>query len=50
MQRIETLRKTNDGFLIAEQDLLLRGSGEILGTRQSGLYFKIANFNEDNGT
>ena len=28
-KRIETLRKTNDGFIIAEQDLLLRGSGEI---------------------
>ena len=48
-KRIETLRKTNDGFIIAEQDLLLRGSGEILGTRQSGFHiFKIANFNEDN--
>jgi ATP-dependent DNA helicase RecG len=29
--------KTEDGFLIAEKDLTLRGSGEILGTRQSGL-------------
>ena len=48
-KRIETLRKTNDGFIIAERDLLLRGSGEILGTRQSGFHiFKIANFNEDN--
>ena len=47
-KRIETLRKTNDGFIIAEQDLLLRGSGEILGTRQSGFHiFKMANLNED---
>ena len=46
-KRIEVLRKTNDGFIIAEQDLKLRGSGEILGTRQSGFQiFKIANLNE----
>ena len=44
-----SLRKTNDGFIIAEEDLLLRGSGEILGTRQSGFHiFKIANLNENN--
>jgi ATP-dependent DNA helicase RecG len=30
------LRDTNDGFRIAEEDLRLRGAGEILGTRQSG--------------
>jgi len=30
------MRETNDGFLIAEEDLRLRGGGEILGTRQSG--------------
>ncbi len=36
-------------FYRCRQDLLLRGSGEILGTRQSGFHiFKIANFNEDN--
>ena len=31
------MRETEDGFLIAEEDLRLRGAGEILGTRQSGL-------------
>jgi ATP-dependent DNA helicase RecG len=30
------MRETNDGFLIAEEDLRLRGGGELLGTRQSG--------------
>ena len=35
--RLETLRATDDGFEIAEQDLKLRGAGEVLGTRQSGL-------------
>ena len=37
------MKDTEDGFLIAEEDLKLRGSGEILGTRQSGFSnFKIA--------
>ena len=37
------MRKTEDGFLIAEEDLNLRGGGEILGTRQSGFnQFRIA--------
>ncbi|WP_108660414.1 ATP-dependent DNA helicase RecG [Acuticoccus kandeliae] len=35
-QRLDTMRATNDGFRIAEDDLKLRGEGEILGTRQSG--------------
>jgi len=35
--RIKILRETNDGFRIAEEDLRLRGAGELLGTRQSGL-------------
>ncbi|MTH96821.1 ATP-dependent DNA helicase RecG [Roseibium sp. RKSG952] len=34
--RLNIMRETNDGFLIAEEDLRLRGGGEILGTRQSG--------------
>ena len=36
-QRLATLRETDDGFRIAEEDLKLRGAGEVLGTRQSGL-------------
>ncbi len=36
-QRLAILRDTEDGFRIAEEDLRLRGAGEVLGTRQSGL-------------
>jgi len=36
-ERLKTLRETDDGFVIAERDLELRGAGELLGTRQSGL-------------
>lgn len=36
-KRLKIMAQTNDGFVIAEQDLALRGAGEILGTRQSGL-------------
>jgi ATP-dependent DNA helicase RecG len=35
-QRLKIMRESNDGFYIAEQDLILRGGGEILGTKQSG--------------
>jgi ATP-dependent DNA helicase RecG len=35
--RLKIIRETDDGFLIAEEDLRLRGAGEVLGTRQSGL-------------
>ena len=36
-QRLGIMRETEDGFRIAEEDLRLRGAGEVLGTRQSGL-------------
>ncbi|UFP93879.1 ATP-dependent DNA helicase RecG [Gloeobacter morelensis] len=37
LQRLRVLEQSNDGFLIAEMDLRLRGPGEVMGTRQSGL-------------
>jgi len=41
------MRRTEDGFVIAEEDLRLRGGGEVLGTRQSGLpAFRIARLPE----
>lgn len=46
--RLRVMRETNDGFVIAEQDLLLRGAGEVLGTRQTGdMQFKIADLQRD---
>ncbi len=48
--RIDILRKTEDGFAIAEEDLRLRGEGEVLGTRQSGAPgFKIAKLDVHGG-
>lgn len=47
-QRADIMEKTNDGFKIAEADLEMRGPGEFLGTRQSGLPgFKMANLVRD---
>lgn len=41
--RLAVIRKTNDGFTIAEEDLRLRGEGDVLGVRQSGMPgFRIA--------
>jgi ATP-dependent DNA helicase RecG len=46
--RIETMISTNDGFIIAEKDLLLRGPGDLQGTQQSGiLNLKIADIVKD---
>lgn len=47
-ERLQTMCATNDGFVIAEKDLELRGPGDIEGTRQSGsITFKMANIVED---
>jgi ATP-dependent DNA helicase RecG len=47
-QRLEVMRNTNDGFVIAEEDLKLRGPGEVLGTRQTGaIGFKVADMERD---
>ncbi|MBI2993445.1 MAG: ATP-dependent DNA helicase RecG [Gammaproteobacteria bacterium] len=46
--RMETMRRTTDGFAIAEKDLQLRGAGELLGARQTGLQgMRIASFERD---
>ena len=50
-QRMKVMCDTNDGFVISEKDLELRGSGDFFGTEQHGLpEFKIANLFEDIGT
>ncbi len=48
MKRLSILVQTQDGFKIAEEDLLLRGPGEFFGTRQSGLpELRVANILRD---
>jgi ATP-dependent DNA helicase RecG len=47
-QRMQIMRQTNDGFQIAEKDLELRGPGDVLGTRQTGmLLFRVADLARD---
>jgi ATP-dependent DNA helicase RecG len=47
-QRLQTMRANSDGFVIAEKDLQLRGPGELLGTRQTGLLqLRIAKLERD---
>ncbi len=50
LERLKTMRETQDGFVIAEKDLQLRGAGEWLGTRQTGsILYKIADLARDIG-
>jgi ATP-dependent DNA helicase RecG len=47
-RRLEVMEKTSDGFLIAEEDLAIRGPGDFLGTRQSGVpLLSVANVARD---
>jgi ATP-dependent DNA helicase RecG len=47
-RRLAVMRETNDGFEVARQDLELRGPGELLGTRQTGLaQMRVANLMRD---
>ncbi|NBB92172.1 MAG: ATP-dependent DNA helicase RecG [Gammaproteobacteria bacterium] len=47
-KRLEVMRETTDGFIIAEKDLELRGPGEVLGTRQTGMMrFRVADLARD---
>jgi len=47
-QRLEAIARTNDGFVLAEEDLRIRGEGTIFGTRQAGLTdLKVARLVED---
>lgn len=47
-ERLRIMRETNDGFMIAEKDLELRGPGELLGTKQTGdMNFRVAKLERD---
>ena len=47
-ERLEVVRRSNDGFFIAEEDLRLRGPGDLLGVRQWGQpFFRLADLEED---
>ena len=47
-ERLGIMRESSDGFVIAEKDLALRGPGEVLGTRQTGLVqFRVADLMRD---
>lgn len=48
-ERLKVMRESNNGFVIAEKDLELRGPGEVLGTRQTGLMqFRLVDLQRDN--
>ncbi|MBP3397836.1 MAG: ATP-dependent DNA helicase RecG, partial [Alphaproteobacteria bacterium] len=47
LKRLDVLCETDDGFIIAEQDLMMRGVGELLGTRQSGwMHYDFVDYRE----
>jgi ATP-dependent DNA helicase RecG len=49
-RRLKTLRDTEDGFRIAEEDLAMRGAGDLIGTAQSGLpRFRVADLERQAG-
>ena len=49
-RRLQILRETEDGFRIAEEDLAMRGAGDLIGTAQSGLpRFRVADLERQAG-